>query len=603
MERILDLHNRILKQFLFETTWRGTGQGQDIAGVLCAEVERLVPDSVATVLRVNLEQGLEILSGDSLPRAKIALLEHMTLTDADIAALRANPEEAYRIVWRPGEDETHDIALSDCRASALFDGRGQLIGIFALYSRHRHGIADWGEKIVSHCRSSCVAIIEYGRTRRRLDQIDRHDALTGLPNRAAIFDLLQKMTTETPTSPFALIILDVDLFQDFNDAMGYEQGDRLLQIVACRFSTHCRGDAVIGRLGGDNFAIVIPGEQDTAANDLARDLVATLRSPIRIRGQDIVISCSTGIGTFPENGTEVEQVVHHAQIALREAKKATRGSVQNAPAATGDDVEARVLLGSAMRKAVQKSEFRLFYQPQICMESGTIYGVEALARWYHPAMGLIQPSQFIPVAEQTGQIEIIDRWSMEEACRQMAEWDRAGMRLPTVSVNVSAVSIRNTDLPRRIAALLKRYRLEPRRLTVEITESAMMQQSRDTGATLSAMLAIGIGLALDDFGTGFSSLSRLTHLPLTEIKIDRSFVTSLERDVGSMIVTEAAITIGKRLGVKVVTEGVEEIAQVRKLRQLGCDVVQGYLISKPLPSAEIPNWLQSRDGTITESDE
>ncbi|WP_231946120.1 putative bifunctional diguanylate cyclase/phosphodiesterase [Acetobacter ghanensis] len=264
------------------------------------------------------------------------------------------------------------------------------------------------------------------------------------------------------------------------------------------------------------------------------------------------------------------------------------GSIAN------DDVRARVVIGSALRKAIQDSELELFYQPQISTKNNMLYGVEALSRWHHPTLGTIPPSRFIPIAEETAQIEAIGLWSLEQACIQIVKWDKIGLHVPIVSVNLSAAHFSNPTLTENIVNLLEHYRLSPNRLTIEITEGGMMQQNAETMTTLTALRDIGVGLSLDDFGTGFSSLSRISHLPLTEIKIDRSFIINFEKDVSSIIVTEAAINIGKRLGVHVVTEGVEDTFQETRLRAMGCDVMQGYLFARPMPPSDLLHWMQTR---------
>lgn len=234
------------------------------------------------------------------------------------------------------------------------------------------------------------------------------------------------------------------------------------------------------------------------------------------------------------------------------------------------------------------------YQPQVCALTGTLCGVEALSRWQHPSLGFIPPSTFIPIAEETGQIEAIGLWSLEKSCEQIRKWEQDNVYVPIVSVNMSAVHFCSMDLPEQILSTLQKYSLAPQRLTIEITESVAMRQDPETASNLKAIRDMGVGLSMDDFGTGFSSLSRLAQLPLTEIKIDRSFVENFENNISSLVVAEAAINIGKRLGIKVVTEGVEHEAQETKLQELGCDILQGFFYSKPLRAEEIPLWLAAR---------
>ncbi|MFT9256716.1 MAG: EAL domain-containing protein [Acetobacter sp.] len=582
--KILDLQNHVFTQLAGEMTEK------DIAGLLCAEAERMVPNSVAVLLQVTSGLELEILSGEGLPWRRIASLTNVILTDDDIAALHANPEDARALVWHSRASDAQEIELRDCWASAVFGNSGELIGIFALYSRNRDKTTDWPQKIVAGCVPSCAAIIKQGLTRQHLTRLNHYDVLTGLLNRASITATLKDMTSQPTPLPFALLVLDLDLFQDINNVMGYDQGDVLLQIVARRLAQQCRGNFVLGRLGGDDFVVIMPGGNVETTRTFAETFTTAMSEPIEINGQELIISFSIGISLYPYDGVEIEQILNHADVAMREAKKTARGSFRLLSGVANDEVKSRLIIGSALRKAVRHSELHLFYQPQICTMTGRLYGVEALARWFHPTLGAVPPSRFIPIAEETGQIIAIGKWSIEEACRQLAKWDMAGIVVPVVSVNISAAHFYGTDLAGHIRALLDRYDLDASRLTIEITESVMMQNHTEA---MTAIREIGVGLSLDDFGTGFSSLSRLAHLPLTEIKIDRSFVVNFERDVSALIVTEAAINIGKRLGVKVVTEGVEETRQETRLRAMGCDVMQGYLFSKPMPPADLPEWLRN----------
>lgn len=587
-KKLITLQNKVF------TELAGKATEQDIADMLCAEAEKLVLNSVAVLLQITPERGFEILSGESLPRRKGRMLTRMTLSEADMVALRAHPEEARTVVWQDAGAVEQEVGLLDCWASTVCDGGGVPIGIFALYSRNRDKITNWPQKIVSGCVPSCAAIIERGKTRQKLNRLDRYDSLTGLLNRNAVTLILKNMMAQPAGWPFALLVLDIDLFQDINNLMGYDQGDLLLQIVAQRLSAQCRSNFVTGRLGGDDFVIIIPGGDRSAARSFAETLIDVMHEPIIINGHELIVSISTGISLYPDESKDVEQVLNRAEVAMLEAKKTARGSFRILDNASDSEVQSRLIVGSALRKAIQNSELRLFYQPQVCVTTGRLHGVEALARWQHPVLGAVPPSRFIPIAEETGQIEAIGRWSIGEACHQLAQWDRQGIVVPVVSVNISAGHFASSELLQQIVDVLETYNLTPDRLTIEITESVMMRQSSDALATLSAIRGIGVGLSLDDFGTGFSSLSRLSTLPLTELKIDRSFVMNFEENISSLIVTEAAITIGKRLGVRIVTEGVEDGSQEEMLRAMGCDVMQGYLFGRPMPPTDLKTWINGR---------
>lgn len=317
-----------------------------------------------------------------------------------------------------------------------------------------------------------------------------------------------------------------------------------------------------------------------------------MQRPLEVAGNHLSASFITGIATFPENGPDGESLSSYAEVAMRQAKKEARGSYRLVSTIDTKEAQDRLVLGSALRDALSKGLLMLHYQPQIEARTGEIYGVEVLSRWNHPTLGNIFPSRFVAVAEETGQIEAIGRWSLEEACRQITQWERDGVHIPVVSVNLSAGHFHNRSLVPMIAYLLRKYGLKPERLTVEITESVMMDESDETMNVLFAIRHLGAGLSMDDFGTGFSSLSRLTRLPLTEIKIDRSFIMNLETDPNAQTVTTAVIGIGNRLGMTVVTEGVETEAQYELLERLHCDVLQGYLFAKPMSAADLETWFR-----------
>ncbi|MDE7548117.1 EAL domain-containing protein [Acetobacter fabarum] len=585
--KLLELHGQVFAALTDCTTIH------DVADMLCSKVEQLVPNSIAALLHITAQGGLSILSGKSLPSSKINKLDNLILTASDIRDLRANPHHACALIWTQKQGQNQHSELHDCWASAVCNSMGELIGIFALFSRNKEKITDWPQKIVTGCIPSCASIIEHEKTLHKINNFNNIDSLTGLLNRTALTTRLRQMLAQPEQAPFAILMLDVDLLQDVNNVMGYNSGDILLQTIARRIAAFCRGQNLVARLGGDDFVVVIPDADRNKACKLAHDLNCISREPIEVKGRDLVASLSIGISLHPDDGTEIEEILGASEIAMRQTKKQARGGFRFFGKVGNSNVRERLIIGSALREALQKTQLHLVYQPQICALTGTLCGVEALSRWQHPTLGFIPPSTFIPIAEETGQIEAIGLWSLEKSCQQVIEWEENDVYVPIVSVNMSAVHFCSMDLPNQILSVLHKYNLAPQRLTIEITESVAMRQDPETAANLTAIRDIGVGLSMDDFGTGFSSLSRLAQLPLTEIKIDRSFIENFENNISSLVVAEAAINIGKRLGIKVVTEGVEHEAQETKLQQLGCDILQGYFYSKPLPAKDISLWLDT----------
>ena len=587
--KLLDLPRQVFTSLAGNTTI------QDVADMLCVKVEQLVPNSIAALLLITGHGGVSVLSAKSLPGSKLKQLTSLVLTPSDVEDLRKHPHHACALVWPHKQSQDPNTDLHDCWASAICNGAGELLGIFALFSRNKDKITDWPQKIVTGCIPSCASIIEHERTRYRISQYNNIDPLTGLLNRAALTARLKQMAAQAEQTPFAILMLDVDLLQDVNNVLGYHSGDILLQTVARRVASLCRGQHLVARLGGDDFVVVVvvPGADRTKSCKLAHDLNCVAREPIEVKGRDLVASLSIGISLYPDDGTEIEEILGASEIAMRQAKKQARGGFRFFGKGGNSSVRERLIIGSALREALHKGQLHLVYQPQVCAVTGSLCGVEALSRWQHPSLGFIPPSTFIPIAEETGQIEAIGLWSLEKSCEQVLRWEQDNVYIPIVSVNMSAVHLCSMDLPEQILSMLQKYNLAPQRLTIEITESVAMRQDPETAANLTAIRDMGVGLSMDDFGTGFSSLSRLAQLPLTEIKIDRSFIENFENNISSLVVAEAAINIGKRLGIKVVTEGVEHAAQETKLQELGCDILQGYFYSKPLLAEEVSLWLAS----------
>ncbi|RBM06206.1 EAL domain-containing protein [Novacetimonas cocois] len=585
-KKLLDLQNTVFQSLSTEM------QIQDMCDLVCREVETFVPNTVAILVLINKEHRLHVLSGPGMPRRYAAALEHVTLSDADLMALSNDLDEAATVVWDSYKSLGVSLGLHNCWASAIKAGNGKISGIFALFSRNMNKISDWPQKIVAGCVPFCSVLIEQYEARHHISQLANHDPLTGFLNRTAIHKILKSLVGKPGDNHFAVLLLNLDRFRDINDALGHANGDDFLKGVAARIKSLCRSHYILSRVGGDEFVIILPDTRVTNAMAFAETLIGGMEAPIEIGGNFLAASVSVGISMFPENGPDGESLIGHAEAAMRLAKKEACGTFR---VATPDDHAAaqdRLVLGSALRESLAKGLLNLHYQPQVEAKTGALYGVEALSRWHHPHLGNIFPSRFIAVAEDTGQIEAIGAWCLEEACRQIVKWDRDGIVVPAVSVNLSAGHFRKRQLPEMISNLLTQFGIAPTRLTVEITESVMMDEIKDTMDVLHAIRALNVGLSMDDFGTGYSSLSRLTRLPLTEIKIDRSFIMNLEHDANAQAVTTAVIGIGNRLGMTVITEGVETEAQYELLESLHCDVMQGYLFAKPMAPKDLETWFR-----------
>jgi diguanylate cyclase (GGDEF)-like protein len=428
---------------------------------------------------------------------------------------------------------------------------------------------------------------------RRITELAYMDRLTGLPNRALFSDRLQQAIGVALRAghPLSVMMMDLDRFKYVNDTLGHPIGDLLLQEVAKRLraSLHRASDTV-ARLGGDEFAVLLPTDDIEAAKIIAARILKALEEPTMIEGQLVDIGASIGIVAFPLNGADMNVLLRRADIAMYTAKRTNTGFALYDERHDHNSAQRLSLMGE-LRQAVEHDQLTLYYQPKVDLATHTVKYVEALVRWEHPTRGFIAPDQFIPFAEQTGYIKTISRWVAERAIHQCAIWSERGIEL-AVSVNVSARELIQSSLPETFAALLQKYGVEPGRIWIEITESAIMDDPNHAIETLDRLHALGIRLSIDDFGTGYSSLSYLKRMPVDELKIDKSFVMGMANHKDDETIVRSTIDLGHNMGLKVVAEGVESAEMMAHLKELRCDLVQGFHLCRPLPPAKLEVWLK-----------
>ncbi|BCU07958.1 putative bifunctional diguanylate cyclase/phosphodiesterase [Allochromatium tepidum] len=433
-------------------------------------------------------------------------------------------------------------------------------------------------------------------TSERLDYLAHHDALTGLPNRTYFQERLEQCLQRARRyrRQFALLFLDLDRFKEVNDTLGHHVGDALLCRVAEVLSAQIRTVDTIARLGGDEFVVIL---EDIPAPRFVAHFVDRVMEefdrPFQVEGREFFVTVSIGISLYPSDGREFETLVRHADIAMYQAKKAGRNGFSFFEPTMSEGAAERLRLEHDLRLALQRDEFILYYQPQVDLTTGELIGVEALCRWRHPQLGLLSPTLFIPMAEQLGLIDTLGLKVLELGCRQIVDWDAAGLHVPRLAVNLSVRELERSQLPGRIAAILERTGMDPARLELEVTESKLMRHAEMAIHALNAMRALGVTLAIDDFGTGYSSLSYLKRLPLNRLKIDRSFVKGLTQDVNDDAIARAIIALARALGLEVLAEGIEAREQADFLFREGCIEGQGYLYDRPLtPEELVVNWLE-----------
>ena len=424
-----------------------------------------------------------------------------------------------------------------------------------------------------------------------------HDPLTGLPNRVLFIDRLEQAIARLRRrhGPTAILVLDLDRFQLVNDSLGHQIGDELLAAAAPRLRQAVRSSDTVARFGGDEFAILleeIAGERD--AIEMAQRIAGVFTRPFVLDGSEHFVTTSIGIA-LAEGGELAEDLIRDADAAMYRAKERGRARYELFDEGMRGRAISRLRVENDLRRALERDEFTLDYQPLVSCRDGSIVGVEALIRWEHPTRGRIPPGDFIPVAEENGLIEPIGRWVLENACRQAARWyrERPDAAPISMSVNLSAVQIANRGLAETVAGALRGSGLDAAFLTLEITESVMLADAEGLTDALSALKAIGVKLVLDDFGTGYSSFAYLTRMPLDSLKVDRSFIDGLGTEPRDTAITEAIVAMSHALSLMVVGEGVETGLQLSELSRLGCDYAQGFHFSRPVGAAEITAMLES----------
>jgi len=429
----------------------------------------------------------------------------------------------------------------------------------------------------------------------RIEFMALHDALTRLPNRAFLVERLDLLLAHARHAgqAVAVLLLDLDNFKTVNDSLGHHAGDQLLCEVANRLADAVGHADLIARQGGDEFVVVLTdiGGQEDAAR-AADKLLDMFGDPMLIGGHKVSVSCSIGIGLFPDDGANADELIRHADVAMYHAKDNGRRNYQFfAPGMSSRAIEA-LDQESLLRDALAQEQFVLHYQPQVDATDGRLTGMEALVRWQHPTKGLVGPVEFIPFAEQRGLIAAIGRWVVVQACRQLKAWHDAGYPRVPVAVNLSAIEFRQRDLVSSIESALQEAELEPHFLEIELTESALLDHGGSIGERLRALKVLGVRLAIDDFGTGYSSLAYLKRYPIDRLKIDRSFVQDTPQDPDDVAIVTAILQMAHALKLATVAEGVETMAQLALVRSLGCGDCQGFLVARPMAPDQMAQFLR-----------
>lgn len=593
-------HIQALQRIVLEAVVSGLPL-RDVADLLCRRVEAIAPEVIASMVLLDSDQRLVPLAAPSLPNFYSAALKGLPIGEnagcCGTACYLGEPVCVTDIETDPRWERYKSMVLPHglhaCWSSPIKLNNGRVAGSFAFYYRQKRAPSTLHQELVSACLHLCILAIEHDAAKQEISRLSHFDPLTGLPNRARLHemanDLLSKMNGEEVT----FFALDVDNFKDINNTLGYSAGDRMLMEIAYRLQRFVHSPGFVSRTEGDSFVIVIPGCSSSRALAIADGILNAFSDPFDMLDLSLAVSVSIGISVAQDNREASHALIEQAVTALHQVKSSGRKGYRFYSPEMNRVAQDRLVLGALLRSALAHGLLRLHYQPQFRLKTMELVGVEALTRWTDAKLGEVAPARFIPLAEEIGQIEAIGRWSLHEACRQMAAWRRDGIPVPTISVNLSPLHFRAPGLPGLVDGLLREFGLPARCLTIEITEGVMMDNRPEALRTAMALHEMGVGLSMDDFGTGFSSLAGLTRLPVTELKLDRSFMRNFENDPSAQTVATAVIRIGQSLGLSVVSEGVETEAQAKLLASRECDIVQGYLYGKPMPSTDLERWLFS----------
>ncbi len=447
---------------------------------------------------------------------------------------------------------------------------------------------------ITHYFAVFTDLTERKNAEKQIYRLAYYDVLTGLPNRAMLHTLLRQSLIESRRNGAhgAVMFVDLDRFKQINDTLGHSPGDLLLKEVARRLLECLRNEDIVTRIGGDEFVVALVDiAKREHASIVARKILANLAQPVEVHGHELRISASIGISIYPDDGDDAETLIRNADVAMYRAKQGDghEGYVFYSPDMNRKALE-RLNLEGNLRRAMERGELALYYQPQMELASGNIVGAEVLLRWLHPTTGMISPAEFIPVAEETGLIIPIGEWILDTVCARNKAWQKAGLPVVKLAVNISAKQFRPT-LATEVADILERHQLDPKLLELEITESMIMQNVDGVIAMMNDFHAMGVKMSLDDFGTGYSSLSYLKRFPIDKLKIDQSFVRGVIDDANDTAITRSIIGLAKNLGLRSIAEGVETLEQQEFLKSAGCEEIQGYYYSRPIPEAEFERFL------------
>ncbi len=570
---------------------------------IAERIEVLLPGRLCSILMVDPDGGhLRSIAAPGMPDFFTKAIDGLRIGDGvgscGTTAFSGTPTIVENIFtdprWKDYRDLGRRAGVAACWSYPIATSKTQVLGTFAIYAR-TPSVPDQDTAQLIEAASDLVALaIDSKRYEDRIQYLAHFDSLTSLPNRVQLREQAQFLLPRADRggTRVALLFIDIDRFKHVNDSFGHSVGDSLLTQLAGRLRRAVRDEDTLARFGGDEFVVILPETDAHGATVVARKLLEALRQPTRIEQFDLSVTASIGIALYPADAKDFDELLKQANTAMHRAKRVSSDGFRFYSAEMQALSMRYLKVEAALRAGLERRQLFLQYQPQIDLHSGRVTGAEALLRFHHPELGVINPDEFVRVAEETGLIQPIGEWAMREAVRQARAWLDAGLPLKTIAVNLSAAQFHHEGLAQLIADVLEQSGLAPECLELELTESTAMRDPQAAIALMRELQRRGIGLALDDFGTGHSSLSCLKRFHLSKLKIDQSFVRDIAIDPDDRAIVTAVIDVARALGISTIAEGVETETQLRVLEDCGCDAVQGFLFSEPLMAEDFEAYCR-----------
>ncbi|RZI67829.1 MAG: EAL domain-containing protein [Variovorax sp.] len=603
----------------FEVHWQGGGapswavlsarrltyQGQD------ALLTAFTPVNRRKLMEQRLELWSKVFEGSS--EGIMIIDDRRIIVTANRALCRQTGHELRDLVGEKPEQLMRGNSSELAALWEVLEGRAAWQGEVVVRRRNGTSYPAWlvasvlrnSADRISHYILTSIDISDRKRSEERIRFLAHHDMLTELPNRSLCIERMRAALQQAQQAGrrVGVLFVDLDRFKNINDSLGHHVGDALLRSVAQRMTQAVRPGDTVSRLGGDEFVIVLNdvADSDEIQSIVERQLVPAIRQPHQINGAELHVSCSVGMAVYPDDAQDTDTLMRHADVAMYQSKAGGRDMARFFTPEMNERAQTRLRIESSLRHAIERNELSLHFQPRVDAQSSRLVGVEALLRWQHPAWGAVSPAQFIPIAEDSGQIIAIGAWVIARACEQHATWRRDGVGTVPVSLNMSVLQLRDGDVVEVLSEALRMHNVNPSDIEIELTESNLMDAAENSLSQLHALKALGVVLSIDDFGTGYSSLNYLNRFPIDKLKIDQSFVHRMLEDPTDLAIVRAIVGLGHTLGLQVVAEGVETPLEAGTLKAAGCDELQGYLIAKPMPPDELARWLAKRRETADDA--